>query len=329
MSAPRVGSAAGSGEKSKEQGFRERVRSMIFPAAEAPPALPRTSAEPATSIAASAIPGKPAVAASGGGDLPPGATPYLKGAGVWVPPGTGNGPVVADTGGQRADGPHEVPVKAHMRTVPAAEKPIVPEQISLELLVAEFRRAQRITTQRVILLGCLCERWIRRQLKDRTALDRATATKKIRAELAEAKLERKEARVDLYIRCYWAAVLLGGWSPDWQESRVGANELAFSTLRLFPVLLIRDKTGWQLIPQHAEAARTLWARAVGEHLAAKVVDQEISRILPARTVKLRKHRPIQLSVIQRLLARLKPTDLAKVPRIVTELETKLHSTAAA
>ena len=157
----------------------------------------------------------------------------------------------------------EVPVKAHTRTVPAVpavEKPLFSEPVTLDTLVAEFKKAQRITTQRVLLLGALCERWIRQQLAERTALDRATAIKKIRETLAQARLEKKEARVDLYVRCHWVAVLLGGWKEDSQDSRAACNELSFSGLRLFPILIERDskRDTWQLTPKYAEAAKALW-----------------------------------------------------------------------
>jgi hypothetical protein len=222
----------------------------------------------------------------------------------------------------------EVPVKA--RTA-AVDKPLLPETVTIEGLVAEFRRAQRLTTQRILLLGALCERWIRQQLEKGTALDRATAVKRIREELAAAKLEKKEARVDLYVRCYWVATLLSGWKEDSQESRAAANELAFSALRLFPVLVERDRATdrWQLIGRYAEAGQALWGRAIAEKLSAKTVDVELSKILPARTVSIRKHRPIRLSVIEKLLARLKPEDLPKVHGLVDQASAKLSSTAAA
>ncbi|MFZ1978251.1 MAG: hypothetical protein WAV76_09880 [Bacteroidota bacterium] len=250
--------------------------------------------------------------------------PYRKGAGVFVPPGTASGPIAAgDVDAERPTA--EIPVKAHVRTVPAKpapEKSLLPESITLELLVAEFGKAQRGTTHEVLLLGALCEFWIREQLAKRTALDRATAIKKIREELAAAKLEKKEARVDLFIRCYWVATLLGGWRADNKDSRVAARQVAFSTLRLFPVLIERHGDRWQLVPRYAEAAKALWARTIAEKLSVQTVDQEISKILPARIVSLKKHRPVRLGTIARLLARLKPADLLRVPELVTELRAK-------
>lgn len=278
-----------------------------------------------TSQATAATAGSPAgnspSAVSAAPDVPE-AVPYRKGAGVFVPPGTSNGPIEAGSGEQEKPAPVEIPVKAHVRTVPAkpaAEKSLLPESITIEMLVSEFRRAQRITTQRVLLLGALCEHWIREQLARRTALDRATAVKKIREELAGAKLEQKEARVDLYVRCYWVAVLLSGWRHDSQESRAAANDVAFSALRLFPVLIERDRTSdkWQLIGRYAEAARSLWARTIGEHLSAKTVDAEISKILPARSVPIKKHRPVKLKFLCKLFPRL---PLADVPAAIAELQ---------
>ncbi len=241
----------------------------------------------------------------------------------------------------RAIAPELAPTKMEPAAVEAAsshvsaaaavkEKSLISEPVTLDMLVAEFRRAQRITTQRVLFVGALCERWIRQQLSERTALDRGTAIKKIRETLAEAKLEKKEARVDLFVRCHWVAVLLGGWRDDSQESRAASNELSFSALRLFPILIQRDKSErWQLTAKYAEAGKALWARAVREHLSAAVIDEELSKIVPARTLPIRKHRAIRLSVIEKLLARLKPEDLPKVHGLVDQVSAKMTSTAAA
>ena len=125
-----------------------------------PPALPRTPAEAAASPpVSSANPVKTADAAAAvenTGPVPgsiPGSVPYRKGAGEWVPPGTANGPIVV---GDNQPQVSEIPVKAHVRHVPAVpqeEKSLLPAAITIEMLVSEFRRAQRITTQRVLLLG--------------------------------------------------------------------------------------------------------------------------------------------------------------------------------
>ncbi len=295
-------------------GFVGAAYKAIFhndPSSSRPPA----GASPTSPAAAGVVPP---------GAVPPGAVPYGHGAGYRVPP--------ADLAKPTDQAPTAVvPVKAHLRNVPAqpaAEKSLIAGAVTLEMLVAEFRRAQRISTQRVLLLGALCERWVRQQLAARTALDRATAIKKIREELAAAKLEKKECRVDLYIRCHAAAVLLGKWEAESHDSRQASNELAFSALRLFPLLIERKGNTWQLIPAHAEAARALWARAIAEKLSAHAVDEEITRILPARTIAIKRRRPVRLSMIEKLLARLKPEDLPKVHGLVDQVSAKLGTAAA-
>ena len=150
-------------------------------------------------------------------------------------------------------------------------------------------------------------------------MDRATAVKKIRERLADAKLEKKEARVDLFVRCHWVAVLLGGWRDDNQDSRTASNELAFSALRLFPVLIERDRATdrWQLVEKYAAAGKALWARAISEHLPAAVVNEELCKIVPARTLPIRKHRPVKLRFLCKLFPRL---PLADVPAAIAELQ---------
>ena len=162
-------------------------------------------------------------------------------------------------------------------------------------------------------------------------MDRATAVKKIRETLADARLEKKEARVDLYVRCYWAAALFGGWRDDSQDSRAASNELSFSAIRLFPILIERDSKldKWRLIEKYAEAGRALWGRAVKEHLSAAAIDGELSRIVPARTIAIKRSRPIRLAVVEKLLARLRPEDLPKVHGLVDRVSAKRGGTAAA
>jgi D-alanyl-D-alanine carboxypeptidase len=332
MSTSRVGSAVNLAVNSF-LGFGAR------PAQKPPQQISRQTPAPLPAILATAAVHPPAANATvkpGAGaafeqPVPPGAKPYLKGAGVYMPPGTANGPIVAEDRQAGEIPVQEIPVKAHTRNVPALEKSLITEPVTLDMLVAEFRRAQRMMTQRVLFLGALSEHWIREQLAKGTALDRATAIKKIRSQLAEAGLEKKEARVDLYIRCHWVAVLFSGWRADSDDSRKAANTLSFSALRLFPILLQRNRVTdtWQLIAQYAEQGKALWSRAVSEKLSAAAIDAELSRIVPARSMPIRKHRPIRLSTIEKLLARLKPEDQQKLPALVNKVLAKASQPAAA
>ncbi len=291
------------------------------------PALLKPSQEPPRSPVGAPIANlKPA--GSDHRPIVPDAIPYRKGAGVHVPPGTSMGPIVAGEFVARPvpDKPAtatEIAVKAHVRNVPAEEKSLLPAEVTLEVLIAEFRRVQRATTHRVLILGMLCQAWIREQLEKRTALDRATAIKKIREQLAEAKLEKNEARVDLFVRCHWVAVLLGGWRPDSQASRYDSGDVAFSVLRLFPLCIERrGKTDtWQIIPKYAEAAKTLWQRAVKERLSAAAVNAELSKILPARTLPIRKQRPVKLGTFLKMAPRLA---IADVPALIARLQ-EIHA----
>ena len=230
--------------------------------------------------------------------------PYAHGAGVWVPPGTANGPIVI-----KDEGPGMKDDRSSIIAHPSSEKSLLPERVSLETIVSEFARAQRITTQRILLLGCASEKWISQQLAEKTALDRSTAIKKIRAQLAAAKLEKRECRVDLFIRCYWVARLFSGWNPDSQESRTAANSVAFSALRLFPLLIERDRPAesWRLIEKHSAAAKALWQRAVGERLSAAAIDEALSQIIPRRPV--RRSAAVKLPALLKVLPRLSAVEL--------------------
>jgi hypothetical protein len=115
------------------------------------------------------------------------------------------------------------------------------------------------------------------------------------------------------------AKLFSGWDVKNRASRVPAHALSFSALRLFPLLLERDRATdrWQLIPAYAEKAQALWARAVAEKLSAKAVDEEISKILPARTLPIKRHRPVKLGFLVKLFPRL---PLADVPASIARLQ---------
>ena len=245
------------------------------------------------------------------------AVPYRHGAGLWVPPGTANGPIEAGQGASV-----EVPVKAHVRTIPAKpveEKSLLPAAITDDVLVGEFLRGERITVQRALLRGCLCEEWIRIQLEQRTALDRATAIKKIESLLAAAKAEKKESRPRVCIRVYWVARLFSGWSPEVEKSRAAASSLSFTAVRLFHVFLENDgaEDRRRLIPQYAAAARDLWERAVAGRMSAAACDAEITKILPARSLPIKKHRPVKLSLLLKMAPRL---PIADVPTLIARLQ---------
>ena len=72
-----------------------------------------------------------------------------------------------------------------------------------------------------------------------------------------------------------------------------------------------------MIGKYAEAARSLWARSVKEHLSAAVINEELSKIVPARTIPLRKHRPIKASFF---LKRFPRCPVADVPTLIARLQ---------
>ena len=150
-------------------------------------------------------------------------------------------------------------------------------------------------------------------------MDRATAIKKIDSLLAEAKAEKKESRPRVCIRCYWVARLFSGWSPESEKSRAAASSLSFTAVRLFHVFVECDgaEDRRRLIPQYAEAAQALWNRAVDQRLSAAACDAEISKILPARTLPIRKHRPVKIGFVLKLVPRL---PIADVPTLIARLQ---------
>ncbi len=126
--------------------------------------------------------------------------------------------------------------------------------------------------------GFACSRKDPRTFK----LDRPSAIKFIRRRLAEAKIDRHTARVDRYIRCYWVAQLLGG----------KAEELSFCSIREMQPLIGRDcaTEQWRILTAYAGAATALWARMLAEKLSVNEVRAEVRKILPARSLPIRKRK---------------------------------------
>ena len=187
---------------------------------------------------------------------------------------------------------HLVPVKNHVRAAPG-EKQKPP--LTLDRLVKEYATDQRQTTERAIRLGRLSDAWIRVQDErpENCKLDRSSAVKAICRALVEAKVDRRGAPVNRYIRCYWVAKLFGG----------KAETLSFSALREMQPLIERDRATeeWRIVPAHVEPAKSLWARAFAARLSADAVRAEVRKILPARSLPIRKKR-IRLAVFLRAIA---------------------------
>jgi len=185
-----------------------------------------------------------------------------------------------------------IPVKPHLRAAPGTAGAKAEVAVTLDVIVGEFSTAQRKSTVRAIQLGRLCDVWIRQQ-SERPAdakLDRPSAITAIAKRLADAKIDRPA--VGRLIRCYWVARLFGG----------KAEEISFSALRELQPLIERDRQTeeWRIVPAHAAAARSLWARALLEHISADAVRLLVRQILPPKSLKIRKK--IRLVVLLRQIA---------------------------
>jgi hypothetical protein len=187
---------------------------------------------------------------------------------------------------------HLVPVKNHVRAAPG-EKQKPP--LTLDRLVKEYATDQRQTTERAIRLGRLSDAWIRVQGErpEHLKLDRSSAVKAICRALVEAKVDRRGAPVNRYIRSYWVARLFGG----------KAESLSFSALREVQPLIERDRATeeWRIVPAHVDAAKVLWARAISDRLSADSVRAEVRKILPPRSLPIRKKK-IRLAVFLRAIS---------------------------
>jgi hypothetical protein len=211
-----------------------------------------------------------------------------------------------------------------------AKKP--QRQLTLDFLIEQYKENAELRTYRVLRLGCLTDRYIREQ-SDRPAnekLDRASCVRVIRRRLAEEHVEKEDARVDLYIRCYQAARLLSGWGlrdGDCKE----AEGLSYSVVRLFPVLCERDRSSeaWRILPATAAAAKALWGRAVQEHLSAAAVDAAISQILPERDSPAKQPaRSRQAQTVLRILPHLSVEELTEIIRAAREERSKVKDAPA-
>jgi hypothetical protein len=185
--------------------------------------------------------------------------------------------------------------------------------VTLDLIVTKWLEDQRKTTHRGLQLGEMVEIWLRAQ-PDRPAnekLDRASALKVIRSRLIAAGVERRSCRVDRYLRCYEASRLFGG----------DVESLSISAIREVLPLIERDKASgkYRIVPTHAEAARALWARMLAEKISADAVRSAVQKILPPKSIALRKHRPVKVGFVLKLLPRLPAADLATLIARAQEL----------
>jgi len=216
-----------------------------------------------------------------------------------------------------ASPPALVPVKPHLRSAPGtAGKEKLP--VTAEVIVAEYGKSERQSTRRALFTGGLVQSWLNRQ-PERPAdeqLDRASALKVLRRKLLDARCDRRSCNIDRDLRCYHAARLLAG----------EAESLSISAIRQILPLLGRDEgQRWQLLPAYAEEAKALWARMLAERLSSTVVRAEVARILPRRSLSIRKRRPIRVGVLLKLLPRVRCADLAILIQRAKDLETEMRT----
>ena len=210
------------------------------------------------------------------------------------------------------------------------------QPVTLALIVEMYGITERKNTRRHLLQGQTVATWILKQPELLgQKLDRASALKMIGRALLAAHRDRRTCRPDRDLRCWYVARLLGG----------EAESLSIAAIREMQPLIERDKTPvierdktseserdktseseprerWQLLPAHAEQARALWARMLDGHLSADQVRDEVHKILPAKTLSIRKHRPIKVRWLLKFLDRLPPADLRTVIERSQELESK-------
>ncbi len=214
--------------------------------------------------------------------------------------------------------PHILTRDTSRESTPKAKLP----PVRLDDLVKEWRTDQAKATHRALRLGDLAQRWIVSQ-PERPAdaqYDRAGALKAIRKALLAAGIDRRSCRVDRYVRCWHVARLLGG-EPE---------SLSISAIRECQPLVERDRETdrWQLTPAYAEQARGLWARMHGEHLSAEAVRTAVQKILPARTIPIRKKKIRLASVLRAVPTFSRDQLLALQTRIGAELAAKATPAAA-
>jgi hypothetical protein len=237
--------------------------------------------------------------------LPPISRPYAKGAGVYVPPGTATGPIVAEDVVLAAPG--EIVVKSYLRGAPAAPKE-EPEPTA-DLIVEECSKRIRRNTRDSLAIGNMVYRFILRQ-PERPAdaqFGRKGALEHLRGKLLAARLDEGSCRVDRDVRCYHLVHVFGGDSK-------GVN---ISVIRSMLPLLAKEegKDRPALKEATAQAAKILWVRAVNEKLTAAAVRIEVLKILPAKRPRDdRQQKSRQAVTVLRLLPLLSVEELAEVIR---------------
>ena len=137
-------------------------------------------------------------------------------------------------------------------------------------VVEHYRQAEL----RPLWLGRVSHLWVADQD------DRAKALKELKAALVADDLATAAGRVDRFIHVYWVARLFG--EDDAQQLRVAALR------ELCPLVRRNAANEEYAIRKNCDrAARALWNRMRRNGLSAAAVREEVLKILPKRTVKMK------------------------------------------
>jgi len=212
-----------------------------------------------------------------------------------------------------------IPVKAHVRGKASEAEAPEKKPVTLEAIVAEYRRFQRAETKRHIFLGWMVERWLGCQPERSEAeqLPRAAAMIVIAARIESEGLAAV-ARPHRDLKCQHAARILGG----------EVESLAIGAIYRFLPLVQPAGDAWRLLPGREDQARGLWARMLKEKLSADAVRSAVEKLLP-RAAKLLCQSPSRpAQTVFRILPTLSAEELAAVIRAAKEARSKARQAPA-
>lgn len=242
--------------------------------------------------------------------LPAGGVPYAKGAGSYRAPGTGE---------LCRQARHAMAMAAPAKTAAAAQtlsapSPKTSSPLSLDLLLRQWRLADRRSGHSTVYLGLLAYRWLK------AAVDRPAALAELKTRLAADGFRGERLKIHRYIGCYWVGRL---FSADQKIGQAGqehpAEMVGTSILRTLIPLCRRDPRTekWTIRAQCHDEALLLWGRILAGRPTIAAVAAEVARIRPPH-IAASKTPPKSLKKLLRVLSRLGEPEAAQALAVLEQ-----------
>jgi len=190
--------------------------------------------------------------------------------------------------------------------------------LTIDDVLGVWASADKKSGWQAIRKGSYAHAWIGREVESGRQPDRTAAIAALRDVLAAHGFRGEALRVNLFVRIYWTALLLGGR----QTSKT--SEVPLSALRALARLVRRTRLGeWILRSDSAEQAKHVWERTVSEGLSAAAVTEAVAQLRPPRVSGRR--RPSVRDAAARLIRQLSGLGREDLERVAEACQARLRN----